>query len=266
MENIFIIIINGIVEGLTEFIPVSSTGHLIVLEHFLSFPSNDPHTFQISIQCGAILAVLFFYRSFFTTFLSSLKQQRQLLINFILVMLPTFIIGFLCYDYIKANLFSTTTVVSALIVGGIAMILTDKFAPKVLTDNTLSVTQALTNISTKQALTVGLFQVLSLWPGMSRSGSTIVGGVLAGLSYKTAADFSFCCALPVIFAAVFYDLIKTSSALTATDYGYIGIGFLISFFVGLVAIKFIINWIPKIHLTPFGIYRILFGIGVFILL
>ena len=162
MSAFFIILLNGIIEGLTEFIPVSSTGHLIVLEHFLTFPGNNAETFQISIQIGAILAVCFYYRTLFMDLITSFKQQSYLVVNFIIVIMPTFICGFLFYDLIKTHLFSTTTVVAALIVGGIAMIVTDRYSTSSSQDNALSITEALGNISHKQALIVGCFQVLSL--------------------------------------------------------------------------------------------------------
>ena len=263
MHEYLIVILNGIVEGLTEFIPVSSTGHLIILDHFLPFPSEQAHTFQIAIQLGAILAVLVYYRSFLATLLSSLASNYTLLLKFICCISPVFVGGYLAYDLITGTLFSANVVVVALIFGGIAMILTDIFCiKKTHQESSKSTFEALSNMSYKQAVYVGLFQLFSLWPGMSRSGSTIVGGVVSGLSYKTAADFSFLCAAPVIGAATLYDLLKTFSSLTSNDFIYIGIGLIVSFFVGLIAITTFIKWISKWHLLPFGIYRIVLGFGV----
>ena len=267
MNDFLIVIINGIVEGLTEFIPVSSTGHLIVLEHFLAFPGKESETFQISIQCGAILAVCFSYKQVFIDLLTNLKRQKQLLINFTCAILPTFIMGFLFYDFIKSVLFSTNTVIAALIVGGIAMIIIDKYAAKQPhTTSHQTVSNALQHITTKQACMVGVFQVISLWPGMSRSGITIIGGIFSGLSYKTATDFSFCCALPVISAAVIFDLLVSANSLSQTDLIYISCGFVVSFLVGLLAISTVVKWISKWHLTPFGTYRIILALGVLMLL
>tara|TARA_Y100001970_G_C14241619_1_gene865261 strand:+ start:1942 stop:2742 length:801 start_codon:yes stop_codon:yes gene_type:complete len=263
MQEYFIVILNGIIEGLTEFIPVSSTGHLIILDHFLPFPSEQAHTFQIAIQFGAILAVLVYYRGFLAKLLSSFASNYSLLLKFICCITPVFLGGYLAYDLITGVLFSANVVVAALIFGGIAMIITDIVCiKKTSSESSKSTFEALSEMSYKQALCVGLFQLFSLWPGMSRSGSTIVGGVVSGLSYKTAADFSFLCAAPVIGAATAYDLLKTFSSLTSSDLTYIGIGLIVSFFVGLVAITTFIKWISKWHLLPFGIYRILLGIGV----
>ena len=266
MYDYLIVILNGIVEGLTEFIPVSSTGHLIILDHFLPFPSEQAHTFQISIQFGAILAVVIYYRSFLIKLFSSIASNYDLLLKFLCCITPVFVGGYLAYDLITGTLFSANVVVAALIFGGIAMILTDIFCIKTSPQGTETSTfDALSKMSYKQACYVGLFQLFSLWPGMSRSGSTIVGGVISGLSYKTAADFSFLCAAPVIGAATVYDLLKTFSSLTSSDLKYISIGLIVSFFVGLVAITTFIKWISKWHLIPFGIYRILLGIGVLLL-
>ncbi|MDC0036794.1 undecaprenyl-diphosphate phosphatase [bacterium] len=267
MNNILIVIINGIIEGLTEFIPVSSTGHLILLEHWLTLPLEAAETFQISIQIGAIAAVLVYYRDFFKSFLGNLKNNLHLITVFLAAIVPVFIVGFLAYDFIKSSLFSPEIVVAALIVGGIAMIVCDNiYVHKNHKQHASSDFDAFNAMSVKQGFIIGLFQIFSLWPGMSRSGSTIVGGVLAGLSYKTAADFSFCLALPVIGTAVIYDIIKSSSLLNTADIQYIGIGMLVSFVVGLLAISTVIKWISSWHLSPFGIYRIILAFGVLYLL
>ena len=267
MNDILVVIINGIIEGLTEFIPVSSTGHLILLEHWLTLPLDAAETFQISIQIGAITAVLVYYRDFFKSFLGNLNNNLHLISVFLAAIIPVFVVGFLAYDFIKSSLFSPEIVVAALIVGGIAMIACDKiYVHKSQETRSQSDFDALNSITLRQGFIIGLFQIFSLWPGMSRSGSTIVGGVLAGLSYKTAADFSFCLALPVIGTAVIYDVIKSSSLLSTGDLHYIGIGILISFIVGLLAISTVIKWISSWHLAPFGIYRIILAFGVLYLL
>ena len=264
MIDYAIVILNGIIEGLTEFIPVSSTGHLILLDHFISFPSNQAETFQIAIQLGAILAVLIYYREFFKKFISSLSKNKSLLFKFFLCIMPILLGGFLAYDIIKLYFFSSRyIVVSALIFGGIAMIITDYlFIKKETPSEKLTTFEALSRISYKQALSVGLFQLFALWPGMSRSGSTIVGGIVSGLSYKQAADFSFLCAVPVIGAATLYDLMKSYHMLTYQDLNYIALGLVVSFFVGLFAISSFLKWIQQWHLMPFGIYRIILGLGV----
>ena len=266
MVATFIVILNGIIEGLTEFIPVSSTGHLILLDHFISFPSAQKETFQISIQCGAICAVLFYYRDFFKSFFNQVKKHPENIYKIIVAILPVFIAGFCFYEFIKTYLFNSTVVTAALIFGGTIMILVDKFSmPSLKKTSSQSFYESFQELSIKQAFYVGLFQLASLIPGMSRSGSTIVGGVLSKLSYKTAADFSFILSFPVIGAAVIYDLLKSSGELLAIDLYFIAIGLVVSFFIGLIAIKTVIKWISTWYLSPFGIYRIILGIGVILL-
>ena len=266
MSAFFIVILNGIIEGLTEFIPVSSTGHLIILDRFIEFPSVNKETFQVSIQCGAILAVLFHYKTFFKSFFKTLKTKPSNLLKITVAILLVFFVGFIAYEFIKTILFDSSIVIFALIFGGIIMILIDKFSSESLkTPSNTPFYEAFEQISIKQAFIIGLFQIISLIPGMSRSGSTIVGGIISKLNYKAAADFSFILSFPVIGAAVLYDIFKSSNALTTLDLYYIGLGFIVSFFVGLFAIKTVIKWISKWHLSPFGIYRILLGIGVLFL-
>lgn len=261
-----IVILNGIIEGLTEFIPVSSTGHLIILDYFIHFPSEQKETFQISIQVGAITAVLFHYKDFFISFFQHIKNDFSSLYKIIAAISPVFIVGFLFYDFIKLFLFNSSVVVFALVFGGIVMILVDKFSSHSLKNySEKPFYESFKEISIKQAFLIGVFQIASLIPGMSRSGSTIVGGIISKLNYKSAADFSFILSFPVIGAAVTYDLLKSSSVLNNNDLYYIGIGLIISFIVGLFAIKTVIKWISKWHLMPFGIYRIILGIGVLVL-
>ena len=245
------VIILGIIEGLTEFIPVSSTGHLIIFEKILQLKTENTHTFQIAIQLGAISAVFFTYQSK----LKSIFQQKEQLVHFIKLLcvaaVPVFIIGFITYDYIKENLFSPLTVALALITGSIGMIYVELKPSKSLKTNELE------NISLKQAFSIGCFQVVSLWPGMSRSGATIIGGLFSNLSHRVAADFSFLLALPVISAAVAYDLLKSMHNLTSEDIAMIFVGGLVSFLVAIIAIKTFLIWLEKVKLFPFAIYRII---------
>ena len=245
------VIILGIIEGLTEFIPVSSTGHLIIVEDFLNLNTDNAHTFQIAIQLGAILAVLFSYQDKIRSLLVHSENRIHFFKLLVIAALPVFVIGFFCYEYIKAQLFSPITVAMALIVGAIGMILVE-FKPSNQTK-----TDEIENITLKQAFYVGLFQVISLWPGMSRSGSTIIGGLFANLSHRIAADFSFLLALPVISAAVLYDLIKSFNQLTSNDLIMILLGGVVSFIVALFAIKTFLIWLEKVRLFPFAIYRII---------
>ncbi len=266
MQNIVLVIINGIIEGLTEFIPVSSTGHLIIFDAWFPLHSDNTETFQIAIQLGAIMAVVVYYKTVFFRVLSQLKTNVTPVITLIVAMIPAFTVAFFAYDLIKTTLFNPTTVALALIVGGIAMVIIDKFYGHQRVTEDYTHDQVFEKVSISQALAIGVAQVLSLWPGMSRSATTIMGGVVSGLPYKMAADFSFLLAMPVISVAVCYDMLKMAHALTHMDIIYILIGFVVSFFVGLMAITAMIRWIPKWHLTPFGIYRILLGMGVLVLL
>ena len=251
------VILLGIVEGLTEFIPVSSTGHLIIVEDIIHLNIDNPASFQIAIQLGAILAVLVAYKQKITEMLNTTGQIKKLFINLSTAAIPVFIIGFLSYDYIKQNLFSTQTVATGLILGSIGMIIAE------LTSKNKVKIERLEDMSLKQSLGVGLFQIISLWPGMSRSGATIFGGLFVKLSHRVAADFSFLLALPVISAAVCYDLLKSLNALTLVDLQMILLGGTISFLVAVVAIRTFIHYLEKVTLIPFALYRIFLALVVF---
>jgi len=252
-------IILGIVEGLTEFIPVSSTGHLILFGDLLQFHGSKAQTFEIFIQLGAILAVLFLYPKRFTSLLNFRNKDgfsgREGIFKLFLACLPAFVLGFLFYQYIRDYLFTSLTVALALLAGGILMILIEKRS------STPSVLQ-LEDISYKKCLGIGLFQCLALWPGMSRSASTIIGGLVLGLERRIAAEFSFLVAVPVMSAAVLYDLWKSRAFLELSDLGIFAVGFLVSFVVAILAIKFFISILKKYTLAPFGWYRILVGLFV----
>ncbi len=237
----------GVVEGVTEFIPVSSTGHLILMGDFLSF-GHHAATFEVAIQLGAILAVVIVYWSFFKRYLS-LKHWFSRESALVLVAItPALILGALLHDVIKSLLFGSSTVVYALAVGGVIMILVDRLKIEPTAGDVAQITF-------KQALIVGLCQCVALWPGMSRSGSTIVGGILAKLDYATAAKFSFIISVPVMMAAVCFDLLKSAATLTAYDVQLIGVGFAVSFGVAILAIKWFLKMLTRLRLTPFGIYR-----------
>ncbi len=245
-------VILGVVEGMTEFIPVSSTGHLILTSHFLSF-NRSPEVFEVAIQLGAILAVVVLYWDFFKHFLSLKHWISRDSLLVATAIFPAVLLGAIFHGFIKTVLFGTSPVIFALFVGGVVMIICDQLNLK---PTTLDVSK----ISFKQALIIGLCQCVALWPGMSRSGSTIVGGILAKLDYATAARFSFIISVPVMVLAVAYDLLKSASTLTAYDAQLIAIGFGVSFFVALFAIKWFLKLLTTIRLTPFGIYRVLLAV------
>ena len=259
MTDTLAAILLGILEGLTEFIPVSSTGHLILVEHLLPL-STLPESFTISIQLGAILAVVFLYKNTFTQFLSYKSWFNADFWRISLAIVPFLGMGFLGYSIIK-SLFTPTTVLAALFTGGILMIIVE-FWSKKHPPNTCDMSQ----ISYKQALCIGLSQCLALWPGMSRSASTIMGGLMCGLDHKTAASFSFIIAVPVMTAAVGYDLLRSASQLTPHDLSLIGIGFTVSFFIAILSIVSFMKVLNRVKLFPFGIYRIILSLLGFLIL
>jgi undecaprenyl-diphosphatase len=251
MSDWLIAIILGFIEGITEFIPISSTGHLILVENRLSLSSGIGPTFNIAIQLGAIMAVVFLHHTYFTYFLRPknwISKRTGLILTAIV---PALLSGLLLYSTIKTHLFSPKTVLIGLFIGGVGLILLDLFYP----DKESSPID-FDDITYTQAATIGAFQCLALWPGMSRSGSTIIGGVLAGLNRETSAQFSFIIAVPVMIAAVGYDLLKSAGELSGTDLWLIGLGFIIAFIVAYLSIVSFLKLLKTWKLMPFGIYRI----------
>lgn len=254
MSDIFKAIILGIVEGITEYIPISSTGHLIITSEFLTFSAANTETFNIAIQLGAILSVLFLYSEFFKSFLSPKNWFSKDMKNIIIAIFPALFFGFFLHSTIKEHLFSTETVMWALLVGAIAMIYIDKILKP------QAITHSIHDITSKQAFIIGCLQCFSLWPGMSRSGSTIIGGLIAKCNYETSAKFSFIIAVPVMICAVGYDLLKSYHLLTIEDIKLIGIGFAVSFVVAIFAIKTFIKILNSLKLFPFAVYRIILAL------
>jgi undecaprenyl-diphosphatase len=259
LDNWIVAIILGAVEGLTEFLPVSSTGHLILFGNLLGFVGEQAQSFMVAIQLGAILSVVALYHERFICLIPRRKiysDQRFTalegwngLIRIGLAMLPALAIGFLARKAIKAHLFTPLTVTLALLVGGIIILLVEKFLSKKST-NTID------TMTIGQALGVGCFQVLSLWPGTSRSAATIIGGMMLGLDRKSAAEFSFIVAVPIMCVATGYELIKIAGALTDEEMDSLVIGFIVSFGVAAIAVQGFIQLINKWTLAPFGWYRI----------
>lgn len=253
----------GIIEGLTEFIPVSSTGHMIIAGHLLGFTGPRADAFEVFIQLGAILAVVGLYHQRFLDLIPGRKTpgsegQGNPGIGFAgwrglgllaLTTFPALVAGKLAHHYIKDHLFSPKTVAIGLAVGGAGLILVEMFrpAPK---------KSGLESLGWKEALGVGLFQCLALWPGMSRSGSTIIGGMIQGVDRKTTAEYSFLAAVPLMFAATFYDLYKSREFLTAADAPLFAFGFIVSLVSAWFAIRFFIGFLAKHTLKGFGWYRI----------
>ena len=254
----------GIVEGVTEFLPISSTGHLILVEDLLGFKGPAGDFFDIIIQLGAILAVVWIYRvKLWDTALGFVRPgpAQRLTINVVIAFLPAAIIGVLAHDFIKSVLFSPWVVSLALIVGGIAILVIER------AQKHHDIT-AVENISPGKALAVGFFQCLALIPGMSRSAATIMGALLVGVSRPAAAEFSFLLAIPTMFGATLYDFYKNRNNLTSDGLAFIAIGFVVSFIVALVVVKWLLRYISSHNFSAFAIYRIVIGavmIGILLL-
>ncbi|MCF8707721.1 undecaprenyl-diphosphate phosphatase [Rhizorhapis sp. SPR117] len=255
-SDILTVILLGIVEGLTEFIPVSSTGHLVLAGELLGFESQTSGTFEIVIQLGAILAVVVLYWKRFWQVLIGLGGANPAAIaftrNIALGFLPSAVIGLIIYKAVKAMLESPIIVAVALIVGGIAILIIERMVKEPRTF-------MVEGMGWKTALGVGIIQCLSMIPGVSRSGATIMGALSLGVERKTAAEFSFFLAVPTMLAASGYDLLKSGGSLGADDWAAIAIGFVVSFVVALIVIKWFIGVVSKYGFAPFAWYRIVAG-------
>jgi undecaprenyl-diphosphatase len=247
--NIIQSIVLSIIEGLTEFLPVSSTGHMILASSVLNIPEDTfVKTFEISIQIGAIMAIVLLYTK---RYLKEFSLYLKLGIAFI----PTGIIGFLAYPYIKAYLFNPIVVTVSLISGGIILILIDKKASglegKIV---------AIESISYKNAFLIGLFQSVSMIPGVSRAAATIIGGIFNGLDKKHAIEFSYLLAVPTMFVASGYNLYKTSIEFSGHEIFLIGLGIVVAFIIALIAVKVFVRFVENYGFKYFGYYRIIIGI------
>ncbi|MDY0274542.1 MAG: undecaprenyl-diphosphate phosphatase [Desulfomicrobium sp.] len=252
MTSYFNAIILGIVEGLTEFLPVSSTGHLIITGHLLNFTGPKAETFDIVIQLGAILAVVILYWPRFMGLVrptaSPFSGVKGLYLLF-LTSLPASLAGLLAHDLIKAYLFTPITVAFALATGAVAIFLVEKLPIK------KSIT-TLDEITPWLALGIGFWQCLALWPGFSRSASTIMGGMFLGLHRKVAAEYSFVAAVPIMVAATSYDMFKNWQLFRPDDIPVIALGFIFSFISAAIAVKTFIALLGKLTLRPFACYRL----------
>lgn len=249
-------IILGIVEGFTEFLPISSTGHLILVNQFISFDKDFTVLFDIVIQLGAILAVLFYFIKKLWPFTKDkIKNKKTLNIWYktIVGILPAIFFGLLFADFIKNKLFNPWVVAVSLLVGGLIIIFIEN-------RNTNAKIVSIENLSYKNAFFVGLFQCLSMVPGVSRSASTIIGGMVLGTSRIVATEFSFFLAIPTMFAASAYSLIKYQGTLDSNQLVILLIGFVVSFIVALGVVKFLINFVKNNNFKVFGYYRIILGI------
>ncbi len=270
----------GIVEGITEFLPISSTGHLIVFEELLDFQASEQYinTYSYVIQLGAILAVMVLYRKKILATLQNLFPKKEngvwirpysetglrFWITLAIACIPGFIGVLLLGDLADAYLFNAVSVSIVLVLGGVAMLLAERFCRKAAT---VPQKGKWLSVSTKQALIIGGFQCLSIIPGMSRSASTIIGGWFAGLSTSASAEFSFFLAIPVMLGMSALKLIQLGGfgSMSAVELISLGIGFAVSFLVALIVVKKFIAFLQKKSMTVFACYRIVFGLFVLIL-
>ena len=243
----------GIIEGLTEFLPVSSTGHLIISGNILDFTGPRADAFEVIIQLGAILAVVVLY---WPTFLGLIKPDPEKKFTglrgitlLVLTSIPASVLGLLVHKQIKAYLFTPYTVAWALAVGALAIIFVERRPAK-------NVHTSLDDISPRLALGIGCFQCLALWPGFSRSASTILGGMLLGADRKLAAEYSFIAAVPIMIAATGFEFLSNWELFRMDDLLVLGVGFLFAFLSAWAAVKIFISLVQKISLRPFAYYRL----------
>jgi undecaprenyl-diphosphatase len=259
MENYLIAALLGLIEGLTEFLPVSSTGHLILFVDLLGFKAPPGQTFEVMIQLGAILALItLYYRKVFGTIfgLPTDPAARRFALLILLGFLPAMVLGASFHGFIKAVLFSPVVVATALIVGGIVILIVEETQKRVLYRE-VDVTPL------KTGFLIGVAQAMAMVPGVSRSGATIVGGLLLGLERRTAAEFSFFLSMPTMVAAFAYDAFKNRALLNFDDAGLIATGFVAAFIAALLVVKPFLAIVSRIGFAPFAFYRV--ALGTFVL-
>lgn len=256
LADLWRVVVLGIVEGVTEFLPISSTGHLIIASDLLDFEGSLGGTFEIFIQLGAVLAVVWYYRRDLWQQVRTVPSDRtvqRFWLNVAIAFIPAAAIGLLLHDWIKEVLFSPVVVAVTLIVGGVALLLIER------RDHSAG-TASLYDVTPKQALGIGLAQVLALIPGASRSATSIMGGLLGGLDRPTAAGFSFYLAIPTLGLATLFDLLSSLDQVSRGDALNLLVGTVVSFVVALVVIGWLLRYIAHNDFRIFGIYRIVFGL------
>ncbi|MFB3047349.1 MAG: undecaprenyl-diphosphate phosphatase [Acidiferrobacterales bacterium] len=252
-------LILGVVEGLTEFLPVSSTGHLIIIGDLLGFTGAHAKTFEIFIQLGAILAVVWHYRQRLASFVAGLNQGviQRFWLNLTIAFVPAALVGLALHKQIKAYLFNPMAVAGALIVGGVIILLIERTPRRARV-------QDLESLRPSDALKIGVAQTLSLFPGVSRAGATIMGGLLTGLSRTTATEFSFFLAIPTMLAATSYELIASRHVLSPENTALFTVGFVTAFVTALIVIRAFLAYVAHHNFAAFAYYRIVFGLLVLI--
>jgi undecaprenyl-diphosphatase len=256
------VLLLGALEGLTEFIPVSSTGHLILMQEVLGFEGPPGRVFEIAIQLGAILAVVLLYFGRLWGVLLGLPRDpaaRHFAIAVLLAFLPAAVVGALAHGFIKTVLFSPWVVAVSLILGGIAILLIERARPN-------PVIHSVEQLPLSRALAIGALQCLAMIPGVSRSGATIMGALLLGVDRRTAAEFSFFLAIPTMFGAVVYDLYKNRDTLTLDAGLIIAVGFAAAFLTALLVVRALISFVARHGFAPFAWYRIALGSVALVLL
>lgn len=260
MDNLFVALLLSIVEGLTEFLPVSSSGHLILAGNLLDFVGEKAASFEVVIQLGAILAVVVLYRKRFYGLLRPQPYVRfagmRGIFLLALTSLPACILGLFLHSFIKNHLFQPMTVLIALVVGAVCMIFVERRKMR-------ATCMSLDEITPRLALGIGCFQCLALWPGFSRSAATIMGGMLLGAKRPLAAEYSFVAAVPIMVAATAYDLWKSWALFSAADIPFFLVGMAGSFFSALLAVKVFVALVGRMTLIPFAVYRLLIAPLVF---
>ncbi len=255
MANTLIAGVLGLIEGLTEFIPVSSTGHLLLAGHFLGFDSAGK-TFEVVIQLGAVLAILtVYFGKLITVFGTAHRDPAALrfIVSVALAFVPAVVIGVLAHDFIKSVLFETPMLIAVmLIVGGVVLLFVERIAPAPQHDDA-------TAIPFRKALAIGLIQCLAMVPGVSRSGSTIVGALMLGVSKRAAAEFSFFLSLPTMAGAVAYDIYKTRHELDFSAWTDISVGFVVAFISAVLVVRWLLNFVSRNGYAVFGWWRIIIG-------
>jgi undecaprenyl-diphosphatase len=262
------VVVLGVVQGITEWLPISSTGHLLIVSNLLGYTGSIGGTFEIFIQLGTVVSVVaFYFRDLVGQGLALLGRDtpeqtrvaRTLWLGIAIAFVPAAGIGLLLHDFVKTVLFETPAVIAAaLIVGGIIFLLIERFPRRATTVDPGRITPL-------QALGVGIAQVFALIPGMSRSGSTIVGGLLAGLDRRTATAFSFYLAIPILGLATLVDLAGSLDQIQPTDWGRLFLGAVVAMIVGYVTIGWLLRYIARHSFVPFGIYRIVVGVLILLL-
>lgn len=263
-------LILGAVEGITEFLPISSTGHLIVVQSLLDFPMSLRVTFSISIQIGAILAVLMFYRDDLRRYVRTFRHDsavRRLWLAVLVALLPSAIIGLAARE-ILLRWFQPGVVMTGMVVGGSLIVIVEFLYGKQwreLAEEGKTQT-ALENVTFRQAITIGFAQVLALFPGMSRSATSIIGGMFAGMSRQTATQFSFLLAIPTLFGATLVQLLSALPQIQLTELGLLLVGGVSSAIVGWLAVRWLLRYVSQHSFMPFGIYRLIVGTLLFVLI